>query len=311
MSSMRSVRYSQFGTPDVLEIKNIPRPRPKAGQALVEIRAIAINPFDSKLRQGSTGIDVALPITPGADFAGVITEVAHGITNLKKGDEVFGSAIVLNGGSGAMAEYAVANEASMALKPARSSFEEAAASVLVGVSALQALDQLDLSNNKKILIHGGAGGIGSMAIQYAKHLGAYVATTARAKDKDFVVKLGADEVIDYETQKFDEILKDYDAAYDTIGKDTFVRSFVILKPGGKIVSMIEKPNEELAKQYSITALQQFTKVNTDSLNKLRFYIDKGIIKPQIGKIFSLDQAQEAFRSLESGKVHGKIVVSIK
>lgn len=310
---MKAAQYSQYGGSEVIEIKEIDKPELKEGQVLVEVKAAAVNPFDWKVRRGymKETIPLELPITIGADYSGILNEVPDDITDFNVGDEVYGSANVLNGGSGGFAEYATSNTTSMALKPTTLSHEESAAIVIVGVSTMQALDQMDLGEGKRILIHGGAGGIGSVAVQYAKHLGAYVVTTARGQDKDFVIGIGADEVIDYETQDFTQIIKDFDAVFDTVSGETYTKSFRVLKPGGIIVSMNEQPNEELAIKHGVKAVLLSSKVNTMSLDRLREVVDKGIIKPQVDKVFPLDQAAEAFNYQENGHPKGKVVVSVK
>ncbi len=309
---MKAVRYSQYGGPEVLQIAEIDKPSLKDGQILVEVKASAINPFDWKVRKGlmKDSIPLDLPITIGSDFAGIVEEVPAGIEAYKPGDEVYGSANVLNGSSGSMAECAAVNTTSVALKPGDLNFTEAAAIVLVGVSTIQALDQMNLSEGKKILIHGGAGGIGSSAIQYAKHLRAYVATTARADDIDFVKNLGADEVIDYESRDFSEVVKDFDAVFDTVGGETYKKSFGVLKEGGIIVSMVMPPDEELAGKYSVKAVLMSSKVNTDSLNRLKELVEQDIIKPQVDKAFPLSQAAKAYDHQENGSPKGKVVVEI-
>ncbi|HUP26236.1 MAG TPA: NADP-dependent oxidoreductase [Candidatus Limnocylindrales bacterium] len=306
---MKAVQYTNYGGPEVLRVNETEKPVLKQGQVLVEVRAATINPFDRKLRAGymKDSIPLTFPTTIGADFSGVVVEAAAGF-NL--GDEVYGSAIVLNGGSGALADYAAANGTNIARKPDALSFSEAAALVLVGVSAVQVLDTLRLATGQRILIHGGAGGIGSAAIQYAKYLGAYVATAVRAADMDFVTSLGADEVIDYEKQPFEDVFHDYDAVFDTIGGDTYARSFKVLKQGGAIISMNEQPNEQLSDTYKVKALHQSTKVTTDSLNRLAEVVNAGAIKPQVDREFSLDQAAKAFSFLETGHPKGKVVVKI-
>jgi alcohol dehydrogenase len=309
---MKAAQYSQYGGPEVIKINDIEKPVPRPGQVLVEVKTAALNPFDSKVRSGikKDAIQLNLPVTIGADFAGVVTEVTGDAAGIEVGDEVYGSAMILNGGSGAIAEYAAANAASITQKPKNVSFEEAAAIVLVGVSASQALEQLELGDGKKVLIHGGAGGIGSTAIQLAKHLGAYVATAVKAKDFDFVKGLGADEVIDYENQNFEDVLNDYDAVFDTVSGETYTRSFKVLKKGGTIISMNERPNEELASKHEVTALHLHSKVNTESLNKVRLLVEEGIIKPQVAKTFTIDQTVEAFKCLETGHPQGKVVIKI-
>src|SRR5947208_12382645 len=209
------------------------------------------------------------PSTLGADFSGVIKQLGEGVSSsgLKQGDEVYGQAsAVFSGGSGAFAELALVNEDSIAHKPRTLNHIEAAALPVVGVSAWQALvENIGLSKDQKILIHGGAGGIGSISIQLAKHLGAYVATTVPTNDKQFVQELGANQVIDYKAKNFEGILHDYDAVFDTVGGETYRRSFKVLKSGGIIVSMLEQPNSELMNQHGVKAISQFTQVIRERL----------------------------------------------
>lgn len=307
---MKAAQYSSYGGPEVIETAEVSAPVPKEGQVLVNIQAAAINPFDAKLRQGymKDAIPLSFPVTIGGDFSGIVAEVPEGVTDFKVGDEVYGSANVLGGASGAVAEQAAVNLKNIARKPASMSHEEAAAIVLVGVSAYDVIDKLNLAEGKKVLIHGGAGGIGSAAIQYAKSLGAYIAATARADDKDFVTSLGADEVCDYENERFEETLHGYDAVFDTVGGETYTRSFSILKPGGIIVSMSEQPNEQLASQSGVTALYQGTQVNTQALQRLAELVDQGIITPKVDRVFPLEEAAQAFTHLETGHPKGKVVI---
>lgn len=308
---VKAVQFSGYGDPEVLHIVQIDKPILKQAQLLVQVKATAINPFDAKLRQGNMQetLPLNLPFTIGADFAGIVSEVPADIDDYIVGDEVFGSATVLNGGSGAMAEYAAVNVKSIAHKP-NVGYEQATAAVLVGVSAIQALDQLNLHQGSKILIHGGAGGIGSNAIQYGKSLGAYIATTARPEDQDFVKQLGADEVIDYEQQRFEDVLHDYDAVFDTVGGETYNRSFQVLKRGGIVISMVEKPSQALMSEYGVTALPMASNVSTATLTRLAEVVNNGTIKPQVDRVFALEEAAQAFTHLESGHPRGKVVVKI-
>ena len=265
---------------DVMEInQTTPTPNLTAGNVLVEIKAAGINPIDWKIRQGymQQMIRLQFPSTLGMDFSGVIKQVGEGVisSDFKQGDEVYGQAGVTNGGSGAFAELALANVDHIAHKPRRLNHLEAAALPLVGVSAWQALvENMKLSKDQKILIHGGAGGIGSISIQLAKKLGAYIATTVSTNDKQFVEKLGADEIIDYKTQSFEDLIHSYDAAYDTIGGETYTKSFRVLKKGGIIVSMLEQPNSELMREFDVKAIFQFTQVNKERLTKLAEFVDQ-------------------------------------
>jgi NADPH:quinone reductase-like Zn-dependent oxidoreductase len=178
-------------------------------------------------------------------------------------------------------------------------FVEAGGLPLTGVSALQALtEHLGLMSDQRILIHGGAGGIGSVAIQLARHLGAYVATTASHDDFDYVKSLEADEVIDYKSQMFEDVVNGMDAVFDTVGHDTYTRSFKVLKRGGRLVSMLEKLNQELMKEYGVESVVQFTQVTTDRLAKLAKLVDEGAVKVHVDRTFPLEQAAEALALLE-------------
>ena len=181
----------------------------------------------------------------------------------------------------------------------------------MGVSAWQALvENIGLSKDQKILIHGGAGGIGSIAIQLAKHLGAYVATTVSTNDKQFVQELGANQVIDYKTQNFEDILHDYDAVFDTVGGETYRRSFKVLKKSGIIVSMLEQPNSELMNRYGVKALFQFTQVNRERLTKLAQWVDQNNISVNVEKTFLLDEAGKALDYQKDVHPRGKVVLTV-
>lgn len=312
---MKAAQYDRYGGPEVIEITdNAAKPTPKEGQVLVEVYAASINPFDRTLRTGymKDMIPLSFPVTIGGDFAGIVAQAGPGVADYKGGDAVYGQALIVNGGSGSLAEFAAANLKNISMKPKKATFEEAAALPLVGSSAVQALeDHIKLQKGHKILIHGGAGGIGSIAMQLAKHLGAYVATTVSGDDIDFVKKLGADEIIDYKSEKFEEKLKDFDAVYDTVGGETTNRSFLVLKKGGTLVSMLGQPDKELAQKYKVIAIGQSTNTNTKHLTRLAELVDAGAITPQIDKVYPLAQAREAFEHLEQGSHRGKVVIKIK
>ena len=263
--------------------------------------------MDWKIREGyfQQLIQLQFPSTLGMDFSGVVEEngeVNSDALDFKQGDEVYGQASISSGGSGAFAELAMANKDSIAHKPKTLNHIEAAGLPLVGVSAWQALvENIGLSKDQKILIHGGAGGIGSIAIQLAKHLGAYVATTVSTNDKQFVQELEADQIIDYKKEKFEDILQDYDAVFDTVGGETYKRSFRVLEKGsGIVVSTLEQPNSELMSQYGIKALFLFSQVNRQRLIKLAQWVDQNNIRVNIAKTFPLDEASKA---LQYKKMH--------
>jgi len=311
---MKSVQIKKYGSSEAIEInQGAPEPVVSVGKVLVIVKAAGVNPIDWKIREGymQQKFQLQFPSTLGMDFSGVIKQVGEGVSAFKQGKEVYGQASVVTGGSGAFAEMAVANADSIADKPRNLSYTEAAALPLVGISAWQALvENIGLSKDQKILIHGGAGGIGSIAIPLAKHLGASVATTVSTNDKQFVRELGASQVIDYKTENFEEILNDYDAAFDTIGGETYRRSFKVLKKGGIIVSMLEQPNSELMNQYGVKAIFQFTQVNRDRLTKLAQWVDQNNIQVNVEKTFSLDEAGNALDYLKDIHPRGKVVLTV-
>lgn len=310
---MKAAQISEYGGPSVLQINEIDTPAASEGQVLVEVHAASLNPFDSTVRNGYVKQMIKnLPATLGGDIAGVITELGEGVEGFAVGDKVYGQAAVVAGNSGAFAEFAATKASQIAKMPENMDFNEAASLPLVGTSALQALtEHINLQAGQKIFIHGGAGGIGTIAIQVAKDIGAHITTTATADGIELVKNLGADEVIDYKSQDFSEILKDYDAVFDTVGGDDFNKTFGILKKGGIAVSMIAQPDEAKASELGITAMMQGTKVNTAVLDKLRGLVESGKVLPQVGKVFKFEQITQAFTERENGSISGKVVIEIK
>ena len=311
---MKSAQITRYGnTSEVIEIRQTSTPNLSAGKVLVEVKAAGINPIDWKIREGymQQMIHLQFPSTLGMDFSGVIKQVGEDVSSdFKQGNEVYGQAGVPSGGSGAFSEVALANAANIAHKPKTLDYAEAAALPLVGVSAWQALVEHIKLSNGQILIHGGAGGIGSIAIQLAKNLGAHVATTVSTDDKQFVQELGADEVIDYKTQTFEDIVHDYDAVFDTVGGDTYSRSFKVVRKGGIIVSMLEQQNSELIEKFGVKAVSQFTQVNRERLSKLAEWVDQNKVKVNVEKSFSLDDSGNALDYLRDIHPRGKIVLAI-
>jgi alcohol dehydrogenase len=312
---MKSAQITRYGnTSEVIKINQTNAPNLSTGKVLVNVQVAGINPIDWKIREGymQQMIHLQFPSTLGMDFSGIIKQVGEEISSdFKQGDEVYGQAGIPSGGSGAFAEQALTSVTSIAHKPKTLDHLEAAALPLVGVSAWQALvEHIELSKDQKILIHGGAGGIGSIAIQLAKNLGASVATTVSTEDKQFVHELGANEVIDYKTQTFEDVVRDYDAVFDTVGGETYTRSFRVLKKDGIIVSMLEQQNLELMKQYGVNAISQFTQVNKERLTKLAEWVDQNKVNIHIEKTFSLDEAAKALDYLRDMHPRGKIVLAI-
>jgi NADPH:quinone reductase-like Zn-dependent oxidoreductase len=309
---MKAAQIDEYGK-DALHVAEAPKPSIRPSQALVEVAAAGVNPFDVKVRDGLVRdmAELRFPATLGGDVAGTVIAIGEEVKNFKPGQAVYGQANAL-GGQGAFAEVVAVDTEQLALKPSGIDFVTAAALPLVACSAYRALvDHMNLQPGQKVLIHGGAGGIGSIAIQLAKHLGAYVATTASAPDADFVTSLGADEVIDYRARDFAAPLKDYDAAYDTIGGKTNRKSYDILKPGGILVSMVEQPDEALVKKRGIRYVAQFTHVTTEYLTKVSELVDTGKIKVTIDRVFPLKQAAEALEYLKTSHNRGKVVIQVK
>jgi len=313
---MKSVQIKRYGGSEVVEInQNTPAPNdPSAGKVLVRIKAAGVNPADWKIREGymQQMMPLQFPSTLGMDFSGIVEKIGEGVSDFKYNDEAYGQASIIRGGSGAFADMALANADTIAHKPKTLSHEEAAGLPLAGVSVWQALvETIGLSKDQKILSHGGAGGIGSIAIQLAKHLGAYVTTTVSTNDKEFVKELGADEVIDYKTQNFEDVLShDYDAVFDTVGGETYTRSFKVLKRGGIIVSMLEQPNQELMDRFGVKAIFQFTQVNRERLTKLAQWVDQNNIRVNVDKTFPLDEAAKALDYQRDVHPRGKVVLQV-
>ena len=311
---MKALQIRRYGGKDVLELnQNVAKPVAGEGQVLVEAHAASINPVDWKIRAGylKEMAPLTMPATLGGDVSGIVTAVGASVSNLRVGDRVYGYASRLSGGSGSFAEFVAAKPTTLALAPRNAGFVEAAALPLVGASALQAIEQhIKLQRGQKILIHGGAGGIGSVAIRLAKSIGAYVAATAKADDRAYVQELGADEVIDYKKEAFEAKLKHFDAVFDTIGGDTMEKSFNVLRKGGTLVSMLGQASSELAQKTGVTAIGQLTHVTTEALKRLAQLVDGGTIKVRVGKVFPLDKAKEAFELLEEGHARGKVVLEI-
>ncbi len=308
---MKAAQINEYGHADAIKVVEVDQPTINEGQVLIEVQAASLNPFDTMVREGylQEMIPLELPITLGGDIAGVVKEVGAGVDDVAVGDIVYGQANVVAGNSGALAEYAATKAEQVAKAPTNVDITEAASLPLVGVSALQAInDHIELKADQKIFIHGGAGGIGSIAIQLAKNIGAHVATTATGEGTEYVKSLGADEVIDYKSSDFSQNLNNYDAVFDTVGGEDFNKSFAIIKAGGVAVSMIADADEAKAKERDITTVKQMTHVTSEKLYELTKLVEDGVVKPNVGKVFDLSDIKQAFEAREAGQVQGKIVI---
>jgi alcohol dehydrogenase len=310
---MKAVKVHKLGGPEVLHFEDALKPNPHKGEVLIEVHGSSINPIDTKSIRPDSDYKsyLNLPLTPGTDISGVVVRVGEGVTSLKSGDKVYGQAGTLQKGTGAFAEYAVAQEETVAKMPENLSFVEAGAIPLTAASAYVAIiDHMKVHAGQKVLIHGGSGGIGSFAIQLAKHLGAYVVTTTSVDGVNYARYEGADEVIDYEFQSFERTLKDFDAVLDTVGRDVYRKSFEVLKKGGIIVSMLCQPDEVLMKQYGVRAVLEMTRVDRNLLNKISRLITEGVLKVNISKTFSLKDAKEAYEAKNKEHILGKIAINV-
>jgi alcohol dehydrogenase len=311
---MKAAQINDYGGKDALVVTdNAPKPQAADGQILVEVHAASVNPFDWKVCEGymKDYIPLKLPATLGGDVAGTVAEIGKDVIGFEVGQAVYGMANAA-GSQGSFAEFTPVLAKQLSAKPESVDFITAAALPLAAVSAYQAVtDHIKLQSGQKILIHGGAGGIGSLAIQIAKDLGGYVATTVSTSDIDFVKGLGADESIDYQAQDFSALLKDYDAVFDTIGGEAHTKSYTVLKKGGIMVSMVEPANEALAKEHGIVYIQQSSQATPERLAKITGLVDSGKLTVNIDKVFSLDQAAEALEYLKTGHPRGKVVIQVK
>lgn len=312
---MKAALIDRYGGPEVIKVvPNADRPAVKPGQLLVEVWAASLNPVDTFLRSGHMQqmMPLEFPATLGGDFAGVVAEVGRGVTGFSVDDEVYGQANALLGGSGSLAELVAAQAGMTAPKPKSVDFVTAASLPLVGGSAVQAIiDHLQVANEQRILIHGAAGGIGSIAVQIARHLGAYVIATAFTHQLEFVEQLGADEVIDTSRKAFETAVRDVDGVLDTVGGEVAAKSYGVIKRGGTLVSMSAQPDEARMRETGVKAISQFTQPTTERLTKLAQLVDDGVVTPHVGRVFPLEQSVEAFRFREENKAAGKVIVTVQ
>jgi NADPH:quinone reductase-like Zn-dependent oxidoreductase len=314
-NAMKAAEIAAYGGNGVITINHeAQKPALSPGQVMIAIRAAGVNPADWKIREGyfQKMAPLDFPIILGSDFSGVVIDVGADVKGFKINDEVFGQAGRLAGGSGTFAEVAVADPGKIRAKPENLSFVEAAALPLAGLSAIQALyDHAKLSSGQKILITGGTGGIGSLAIQIAKHIGAFVAATASTAHLEQARELGADQIIDYSREEFEHILSGYDVVFDTAGGSSYAKAYQVLKPGGMIISMTEQPRSDLEEQFQVKAISQFTQSSPERLDKLAELTAAGTIKPLIDRVFSLSQAPEALEYQQKSHPRGKVIIEAK
>jgi len=306
---MKTIQYNAFGDSSVLQLVQVDKPSPKGGEILIKIAATTVNPIDMKVRSGYMQkiIPLNFPITPGSDVGGTIEAVGANVSRLKVGDKVFANTF-----GGTYAEYVVLKEEQAAWIPKNVGLIEAASLAVPLVTSYTFLVLGgEVKPGQRVLIHGAAGGVGSIMVQMAKALGAYVIGTASGEGLALAKSLGADEVIDYKTQDFTALVKDVDLVIDMAGGETQIKSFKVLKQGGKLLSAMMPPSQELAEQYHVEA--KFIS-SEPSYKKLEFgakLVEEGKIKTRIAKILKLEDAAEAQDLVSGGGVNGKVVLEVE
>lgn len=311
METMKAVRIHSYGGPEVLVYEEVPRPQPEQGEVLVRVEAAAVNPVDWKVREGylKEMLDHSLPLIMGWDMSGVVATTGPGVTRFKAGDEVFSRPDLLRDGT--YAEYVVIREAEVAFKPKSVDHLHAAAIPLAGLTAWKSIiDAAGLTPGQRILIHGAAGGVGSYAVQLAKWRGAHVIATASDYNHDYLLELGADEVIDYRLVHFEDIARDMDAVLDTIGGITQERSWRVLKKGGILVSIVSPPSPEKAAAYDVRHSFVFIQPDAVVLAELAKLVDAGKLRPNLEAVLPLAEARRAQELSQRGHVRGKIVLKV-
>ncbi|MEO6837187.1 MAG: NADP-dependent oxidoreductase [Ginsengibacter sp.] len=308
---MKAIQIHQFGGPEVLKYEEVPRPSPAADEVLIKVYASGVNPIDWKIRAGlaQKKFPVLLPLIPGWDVSGEIEEVGSNILNFKKGEEVYCRPEPTRNGT--YAEYVVVKANQVNTKPKSISHDKAAAVPLAGLTAWQGLfDFGKLEAGQKVLIHAASGGVGTFAVQFAKWKGAYVIGTASEENIDFLFELGADEVIDYKTEQFEDKVKDIDLVFDMVGGETQKRSLDVIRKGGTLITTVQPQNQEEAKLKNIHLEGFMAQSLPEELQQIADLIDSGKMKPVISQIFSLTDAIKAHKEIETGHTRGKIVLKV-
>jgi len=307
---MKAVRVHQYGGLNAIVCEDVPRPAPGKGQVLVRILAAGVGPWDAWVRAGKSALPQPLPLTLGSDLSGVVESVGLGVSAFRPGDAVYG---VTNARfTGAYAEYAVADAAMIAPKPKRLNYVEAATAPVVASTAWQMLfDHGQVDDTKRILVHGAAGNIGAYAVQLAKRAGAEVTATAFTRDLEYVHTLRADQVIDVQTDRFEQRVKDVDVVLDTVGGETLDRSFEVLGPGGVLVSSVAMPDQAKAARHHVRGVFLLVAVTSEGLTRIADLFDSGELAPNVGEVLPLAEARRAHEML-AGMPHkrGKIALAI-
>jgi NADPH:quinone reductase-like Zn-dependent oxidoreductase len=307
---MKAARVLHFGPPSVIENDDLPRPEPADGQLLVRVKAAGVGPWDALIREGKSGLHQPLPLILGSELSGIVEAIGAEASGFKTGDEVYGA--TNEQFTGAYAEYALPLAKMMAQKPKTLNFIQAASVPVVSVTAWQMLfDYAHVTAGQTVLIHGAAGNVGAYAVQLAHQAGLRVVATAASADREYVRHLGAEKVVDYQTERFEESVTGVDVVLDTVGGDTQPRSFRALKPGGILVSVVSPVPEATQKRFGIRAAFFYVDVTTARLNTITELFDSGKLVTDVGTVLPLEEARVAHEML-GGAAHkrGKIVLSM-
>ena len=332
---MQAFLVDRYGKSGNTRIGEAPVPAVGEHDVLVQVHAASVNPVDFKIRDGELKqvLRFHLPLILGNDLAGVVTQVGAKVTRFRPGDAVYGRPDKSR--IGAFAEFIAMREADVARKPANTTMLEAASLPLVGLTAWQALvERANVQPGQTVLIHAGSGGVGTFAIQLAKHLGATVATTTGTTNVEMVKRLGADIVVDYKKERFEDVLRDVDVVLDTLGPENVAKSFRVMKPGGKLISISGPPDPAFAREFGLGwPLEQamrllswrtrrqarqhgvsysflFMRPDGEQLQQITALVEAGIIQPVIDQVFPFAQTQEALAYVETGRAKGKVVIQV-
>ena len=333
---MKAFIVDRYGKKERGRIGEMPDPKLRENDVLVQVYAAAVNPLDSKIRSGEFKLILPyrLPLILGNDVAGVVVQAGRHVRRFKVGDQVY--ARPPEDRIGSFAELIALNEDAVALMPKKLTMEEAASIPLAALTAWQALiEKAGLKKGHKVLIHAGSGGVGTIAIQLARHLGATVATTTSTANLDLVRSLGADIAIDYKTTDFSKVLSDYDVVLNSLGTETLNKSLEVLKPGGKLISISGPPDPDFAKsrgagwflklvvnllsfvirrkakQHRVSYSFVFMRASGEQLDEITSLIGAGVIRPVVDRVFPFESTSYALAYVESGRAKGKVVVKVR
>ena len=303
---MKAAIINEYGGNEVVRIVDIERPEPKAGEILVKVHAAGVNPIDWKIRGGAgQRLGMTLPIHMGGELVGTVEMLGAGVDGFAQGEAIFGMVH-----TGAFAEYVVAKAADMVRVPSNLDVVQSAALPLAGSTAWQAIfDEAGLTGGQRLLITNSLGGVGSLAVQFAKAKGAHVTAVASARNEAFVRSLGADDFIDYTSQPFEQVARAVDVVFDTMGGETFQRAFQTLRKGGFMVTVVAFPSDEAAR-HGVGVTRSFTVPSARNLTAIRELVEAGKVTPHVDTVLPLVEVRQALALSESGRTRGKIVLTI-